>query len=55
MTKLSKEDTTAVLLHIPNDVYKKYLSILKEKGFSRQPYSAKLFIQAIEKEIKDNK
>jgi len=43
--------TTAVLIHIPNDLYELYLTTLRERGLKRQVHSSKLFVQAIEEEI----
>ncbi len=44
-------DSTAVLLHIPNSLYDKYIKSVEERSLKRQHYSTKLFCEAIQRDL----
>jgi len=54
MLKKNGKETTAVLIHIPNDLYNKYVESLDRRHLKRQPYSAELFCEAIEKDLAEH-
>lgn len=53
MKKDNEKTTTAVLLHIPTDIYVEYLKTLSERGMRRQSNSSQIFINAITQEIQN--
>lgn len=44
-------DTTAVLLHVPNDLYARYITSVEKRSLKRQHYSTKLFYEAIQRDL----
>ena len=51
MKRNETKDTVAVLLHIPKKLYDEYLTTLNERSLKRQSYGAKLFCEAIQKDM----
>ena len=44
-------ETTAVLLHVPNDLYDRYVASVEKRSLKRQHYSTKLFYEAIQRDL----
>ena len=51
MRKNEEKSTVAVLLHIPRELYEEYLDTLNNRSLKRQSYGAKIFCEAIKRDI----
>ena len=51
MSKRTGRKTTAVLVHIEDELYEKYVKSIEKRSMKRQSYSAKLFTQAIQEDL----